>query len=196
MLLLTGCATVSMVSSQGIVEAETEKPSSPMEVSSQAFQKTAEAEGWVAGSRGLAGLASMLFGGNAEDKAPQTVSYAERLEAETAETSVVFKMIAIDAERAAEDMSHLDGLAETLLASGDVPRADLISFEQALVTAQKSYRSFAEATGIAEQRNTLGLPVAEASLKALAAAIDDARESADAMANAYAPPGTLVAASS
>jgi uncharacterized protein YceK len=181
-LLLSGCATVSMVSKQAVVEAEAAQEQSEVRKQAKAFEARAEDQGWVSQNGGLAGLANMLFGAG-EGQARS--SYAERVSASADRPQLVFGKVASDADAAASELADLDRLAVELLNSGKVERADLISFEGALVTAQKCYRSFSEAAGIAEARDDDGLDDAETALKSLAGAIDAARSSADRMADAY-----------
>ena len=190
-LALSGCATVSMVSQEAVVETEATEVQSDVHKSARAFEDLAETEGWVGGGGGLAGLADMLFGsdddGARNDSASTT--YAERVSARSAEPASVFDTIAADADQAAKSLTELEQLANELLKAGDVRRTDLISFEGALVTAQKSYRSFSEATGLAEERGNDGIERAEVALKDFAGVIDAARRSADDMADAYSVSG-------
>lgn len=194
-LLMTGCATVSMVSQEAVVETGATEAQSEVRKSAEAFETLAETEGWVSENGGLAGLAGMLFGddGDAGEKTAST--YAERVSASDGKPAAVFGTVATDAEKAARALEDLDQLASDLLKAGDVRRADLISFESALVTAQKCYRSFSEATGVAEERGRDGLDRAEEALKDLASAIDTARQSADSMADAYSVSGMSEATS-
>ena len=185
-LLMTGCATVSMVSQEAVVETGATEAQSEVRKSAEAFETLAETEGWVSENGGLAGLAGMLFGddGDAGEKTAST--YAERVSASDGKPAAVFGTVATDAEKAARALEDLDQLASDLLKAGDVRRADLISFESALVTAQKCYRSFAEATGVVEGAASRERRETEAALRLLAGVIDGARLSADQMAAAYA----------
>lgn len=193
-LLLTGCATVSMVSQEAVVETETREDQSEVRQGAEAFETLAETEGWVSQGGGLAGLANMLFGEEDSGEAAPA-SYADRVSAKDAKPEAVFSTVAGDAKKAAQSLADLDQLASDLLQSGEVRRADLISFESALVTAQKCYRSFSEATGLAETRGRDGLKYAEVALKDLASVIDTARRSADNMADAYSTGGDSEATS-
>ena len=186
-LALSGCATVSMVSQEAVVETEATAVQSDVNKSARAFEDLAETEGWVSGGGGLAGLADMLFGSDDDGARKENASttYAERVSAGSAEPASVYDAIASDADKAAKSLTELEQLANELLKAGDVRRTDLISFEGALVTAQKSYRSFSEATGLTEERGNDGIERAEDALKDFAGVIDAARRSADDMANAY-----------
>ncbi|MEQ9315413.1 MAG: hypothetical protein RLN72_06130 [Henriciella sp.] len=185
-LLLTGCATVSMVSQEAVIETETNSEQSALRESAEAFKANAETKGWVTESRGIMDFANILFGGSSEQTDRPAANYAEQIDAANADPAAVFTMIETDARAAATDLQALDELATTLLASAEVDRSDVISFEGALVVAQKSYRSFSEAAGIAGARSDDGLAGAELALAQFATTIDMARNSADQLASAYA----------
>ncbi|WP_143434624.1 MULTISPECIES: hypothetical protein [Henriciella] len=195
-LLLSGCATVSMVSKEAIVETSLASEQSALRESATTFKVNAEAEGWVSESKGLADFANILFGGASEqtDRAP--ASYGDKIGAGDLAVEEVFRTIETDARQAATSLQQLDLLAEELLLTGKVSRADVISFESALVVAQKSYRSFSEAAGIAGARGNTGLTGAELALVHFASSIDAARLSADQLASAYASGSQGVTASS
>ena len=185
LLLVSGCATVSMVSREAMVETETSVEQSQLRETADAFKTKAENAGWVSESRGLMDFANILFGGSEQtDRRP--ANYAEQIDAANADPATIFTQITADAATATSDLAAIDTLASDLLSEGEVSRADVISFETALVTAQKSYRSFSEAAGIAGARGNDGLPAAEAALSNLAASIDSARSSADRLASSYA----------
>ncbi len=75
-----------------------------------------------------------------------------------------------------------------LSGSSEAGRADVMSFERALVRAQKSYQSFNTVIGELKARedNDVDLAPAEAALGAFAVSIDDARSTADGLAKKYA----------
>lgn len=185
-LALTGCTTVSMVSKQAIVETELTEQQSEVRERAEAFEAMAADEGWVMQSGGLSGLANMLFGADqAGDETPSR-TYAQTIAASADEPEAIYATVEADASTAARSLEELDLIASALLQSGDVQRADLISFESALVTAQKCYRSFSEATGVIEGDASRARRETEAALRDLASVIDGARLSADQMAAAYA----------
>ena len=185
-LALTGCTTVSMVSKQAIVETELTEQQSEVRERAQAFEAMATDEGWVSQAGGLSGLADMLFGADQPVSEVSSLSYAQTIAASAEEPAAIYATVEADASAAARSLQELDLIATALLQSGDVQRADLISFESALVTAQKCYRSFAEATGIVEGAASRERRETEAALRLLAGVIDGARLSADQMAAAYA----------
>jgi hypothetical protein len=184
-LTLTGCTTVSMVSKQAIVETELTEQQSEVRQKAEAFETLAENEGWVTETSGLSGLANMLFGGDDAAEAKSARTYAQKIAYSEESPATLHATVLADVSKAADRLEELDQLAETLLQSGDVQRADLISFESALVTAQKSYRSFSEATGLVDGAAGQSRRDTEAALRELAATIDVARASADKMAGAY-----------
>lgn len=185
-LALTGCTTVSMVSKQAIVETELTDQQSEVRERAQAFEAMAADEGWVRQAGGLSGLADMLFGAEQSASDASSLSYAQTIAASAEEPAAIYATVEADASAAARSLHELDLIATALLQSGDVQRADLISFESALVTAQKCYRSFAEATGVVEGAASRERRETEAALRLLAGVIDGARLSADQMAAAYA----------
>ena len=185
-LALTGCTTVSMVSKQAIVETELTEQQSEVRERAEAFEAMAADEGWVMQSGGLSGLADMLFGADQSATDVTSQSYAQTIAASAEEPAAIFATVEADAATAARSLQELDLIATALLESGEVQRADLISFESALVTAQKCYRSFAEATGVVEGDASRERRETEAALRVLANVIDGARISADQMAAAYA----------
>ncbi|MGB3624241.1 MAG: hypothetical protein WA989_00335 [Henriciella sp.] len=185
-LLVSGCATVSMVSQEAVIETETNSEQSALRETAEAFKTSAETRGWVTESRGLMDFANILFGGTSEQTDRPTANYAEQIDAASADPASVYTTIETDARSAALELEALDALATDLLASEAVDRSDVISFESALVVAQKSYRSFSEAAGIAGARSSDGLAGAELALAQFATTIDMARNSADQLASAYA----------
>ncbi|WP_269402748.1 hypothetical protein [Henriciella marina] len=175
-----------MVSKQAIVETELTDQQSEVRERAQAFEAMAADEGWVRQAGGLSGLADMLFGAEQSASDASSLSYAQTIAASAEEPAAIYATVEADASAAARSLQELDLIATALLQSGDVQRADLISFESALVTAQKCYRSFAEATGVVEGAASRERRETEAALRLLAGVIDGARLSADQMAAAYA----------
>lgn len=198
LLSLTGCATVSMVSKEAIVETNASAGSSELVRSAKAFTRTAEAEGWVGEQRGLMDYASALFSSESKDGSGNGASYAVRISASEAEPAQVFETVTADATAASQGFAEIQSLASDRLASGTVVRQDLIHFETALVTAQKVHRAFAEATGIAAEHagEVSGLDTADRALADFAARIDAASETADELADAYAESSKSASAAS
>lgn len=182
-----------MVSTDAVVESDVSAESKALAESSDAFTTRAEARGWVGASRSWMDIASGIFGGDSGDDAG--ASYAGRIGATQEEPSSVFETIRSDAESAQSAFAEVQQQADRLLNAGKVRRADITSFEKALVTAQKSYRGFSKATGLAAQRGRDGLKDAEQALETFATSIDTAREKADTLADAYAARDTEPASS-
>ncbi|RIJ21331.1 hypothetical protein D1224_13515 [Henriciella barbarensis] len=174
-----------MVSKQAVVETELTDQQSEVRERAQAFETMAADEGWVRQAGGLSGLADMLFGAEHPASDVSSLSYAQTIAASAEEPAAIYATVEADASAAARSLQELDLIATALLQSGDVQRADLISFESALVTAQKCYRSFAEATGVVEGAASRERRETEAALRLLASVIDGARASADQMATVY-----------
>ena len=174
-----------MVSTDSVVESDISAQSKALAESSEAFTTRAEARGWIGASRSWMDIATGIFGGESGDDAAAG-SYAGRVGATEDAPASVFEAIRSDADSALSAFSDVQQQADRLLESGTVERFDITHFEQALVTAQKSYRGFSKATGLAAQRGRTGLKEAEQSLDAFAAAIDTARDTADTLADAYA----------
>lgn len=195
LIFLSGCATVSMVSKESFVQTEASANSSLLRESSESFKLAAVEQGWVSESRSLMDFANILFGGQSEESDREVHSYAELVEAGDGEVDAVYRRIGADARKASDELAVLVQLAKACAESDEVMRADLISYESALVTAQKSYRSFAKAVGIAGESDSEARAEAEDALAAFAATIDNARVTADDLASAYATPGASTAAS-
>ncbi|HAE94352.1 MAG TPA: hypothetical protein DCG65_07310, partial [Hyphomonas atlantica] len=67
-------------------------------------------------------------------------------------------------------------------------RADVMSYERALVRAQMAYRNFQGALGDVTSRSDMDMDIApvDRELKSFADTIDDARDTADGLADKYA----------
>lgn len=188
-LALSACATVSMVPAQTVVETEIRKEQTALRDISATYTQMAEANGWVTKSTGLLGLARILVDGiNKDAKTPAT--YADRIEAESGATATVYLQLREDIGAATTGLEAVVKEADALLAQTELDasalRADVISLEGALVTAQKSRRTFAKALNIVSMRAPDGASVVDADLEAFDMQIDRARDAADALADKYA----------
>ena len=195
---LTGCATVSMVPGQASVETNLTSEQSALREASDAYVKKAEAEQWVQASSSWLGIARVLVDGvSGDDDKPK--NYSELIEAETAPTSEVYMRLAADIERARDGLEGVTQEASVFIASGAFDekslRKDVTSYERVLVTAQKSRRNFAEALGVVANRSADGAKMAEGYLEAFDLAIDEARRTADNLAELYASAPTSTATS-
>lgn len=189
LLALTGCATVSMVSGEAMVEMNLNANQTALRTASDEFCAQLEDNGWVAASNGLAGLASILMYGQKGSDA-EASGYLEQFQsAETATDNLVVKL-ASDTEQVRIGLSAVTGEAMTVLADteGKTERGDVTSFERALVRAQRARRTFAAARDILAERTDTVSAVDEA-IARLDAELDTARRAADELAARYASLG-------
>ena len=188
-LLLSGCATVSMTTGETVVKTEMSAQQSALRVASNDFCEKAEERGWVAKATSIFGYANRLINGDKkEDKAAEKRDYAAMIGADTDAPSAVFERIAADAHAARTGLLKVTGKASSVLeGSAEVTgRGDVMSYERALVNAQKSHRAFSRAADLAAMRAG-GVPSdTEQALASLAEEIDAARETADVLAERYA----------
>ena len=188
LLLTAGCATVSLVPGQAVVEASLSKEQSELRKASDAYIEQAEAEKWVKPSSGLMGFARILVDGNKDDA--RAIEYTDYIEANTADVALTIDRIAGDIGRAQTGLETV--LAEAAQFSVDADydkkslRTDVTQFEKALVTAQQSRRSFAKAISVVAKRDASDVKAADTALAEFDHAIDKARQTADWLANAYA----------
>jgi len=189
LMSVTACATVSMVPGEVVVEASVTPEQSSLRNVCNAYTNQAKAEHWVTPSNGLLGLAKVLIDGASNKKAaPRT--YAQVIEAKTANVSDLYQRISKDIGSARDGLEVVTSEAQTFIATSSATKAslrrDVVSFESALVTAQKSRRNFAKAISIVADRSEYGLTAVETELAALDTAIDAARETANGLAKAHA----------
>lgn len=186
---LSGCATISMVPGQAVIETTLMAEQSELRELSNAYVKTAETSHWVAPNPDLWAFARMLANGSALQKTPKT--YAERVLSTPNDAAQMRLVIATDINMAQSGLTELIDQAEALLSS-DVKdtslRTETYSFESALVTAQKARRNFNEAAYLLEKTSD----GTEAALASHFATFDDviarAQTTADALAARGADP--------
>jgi len=188
MASLTGCATVSMMPGEGTVETKLSAEQSSLRKASDAFVEQAETEKWVQPSSTLFGLARVLVDGVTGDANPD--SYSEYIRATSDDPDMVYKRLVADIERAQKSLDDVTQEAQIFIAVQGHDKAslrkDVTSFETALVTAQKSRRNFAEGFNIVAERSDTGIAMVEGYLAAYDASIDEARKTADRLADLYA----------
>lgn len=188
-ILLGACATVSMTPGERSMTTEASATQTALRSASEAYCKTTEEEGWVARSGNLFGLARILIHGDKSDAHADDPDYAIQIGAGEAEASIVFAQITGDAIAARTGLAGVAKEARALLSADETTvasRADVMSFERALVSAQKSYRAFAKATDIAVQASEAAPAELDAALSGLTEEIDAARATADRLAARYA----------
>ncbi|MEL7546413.1 MAG: hypothetical protein AAGJ84_07165 [Pseudomonadota bacterium] len=189
-IALSGCATVSMVSGQAMVETGLIKEASSVEQVCDAYVAKAEAEAWIRPSPGLFGFARTLLNGDSDSESAETSPYLERIGAGTADTALLLKTITQDLGRARSGLEIVTQEASQSLEAPDqdedLLKLHVISFESALIAAQKSRRTFITAFEFVSDRGeTLDSTEFDAALIEFDLAIDTARKTADRLATAY-----------
>ena len=188
--LLAGCATVSMVPGQALVQAGLSQNQSSLRTASTEYCDAAVDAGWVKSNSGLAGLANTLINGITNDQA-QANTYAARIGAGSEAPALVLARIVSDSQAARTGLGKVSRKADSLLeetGAQTATRADVMSYERALVRAQMAYRSFQSALGEVAARPDMDMDTApvDKELGAFEDVIDDARETADRLAEKYA----------
>jgi len=180
---LTGCATVSMVPGETVIETAFISEQSELRQSSNAFISLAEEAHWVQPGQGLWSLARLLADG--ADEAGKDVRYGDFIFEKYTDAEAIGLVIEGDVQRANKGLAHVMDQARNLLgteASGRFMRTDLYSFESALVTAQKARRNFSDA---AQKLNSLQAGDHE-NLATAFGVFDRQRQEAQRMADALA----------
>ena len=186
--LLAGCATVSMVSGETSVETSLTQSQSALRKVSAEYCTDAVKKGWIEATGGLAGFASTLINGKSDD---ESRDYASRIGAKSDAPSLVLARIVSDAQAARTGLADVSREARDVLETGgqdSATRADVMSYERALVRAQMAYRNFQGALGDVTSRSDMDMDIApvDRELKSFADTIDDARDTADGLADKYA----------
>lgn len=190
--VLAGCATVSVVPGEATFETSLSKGQSELREASNAYCDEVVQAGWVEESGGIASLADTLMNGKTE-VAGRAGFYATRIGAETKAPALVLGRIVSDSQAARIGLSGVTGEAETLLRSRDKNasnRADVMSYERALVRAQLAHRGFQEALDLVSVRADMDVKPIAAEIERFAVMIDDARTIADRLAERYVAGGT------
>lgn len=193
---LGACATVSMVPAEAIVQTGISAEQSSLRKVSTAYIEQAEREKWVAKNKGLLGFARVLMDGAADSDEPER--YQDVLMASDQPVEKQITKLASDIERAAHGLDVTTMEAKKLLAAEEVPdglRADLVSYESALVTAKKARRTFASACSDLEKAHSIQMERATDALTAFELRIDEAREVADRLADFSANQNHVLATS-
>lgn len=186
LILLAGCATVSMVPGEATVETSVTENQSALRTSSNTYCQNAVESGWVSQGAGLFGWAETLINGQ-DEKLQKPDDYAAQIHARSAPTESVLTKVVADIETARAGLAAITIQARSVLmsAENEADRKDVMSYERALVRAQASRRAFAKAVSIAARRG--GEPAeADKALAELEAEIDSARQVADGLADRYA----------
>lgn len=190
-LALSGCATVSVVPGTSTVETVLTQKQSSLRDAASAFNEVAVTRGWISQTRGFLDLARVLVDGQTEAQA-DTTTYASFIGADIRSASDITATLTTDASDAADALAAVSVEADLFLtgrSAEDVTtaRADLVSFERALVQAQQTRRAFIEAIKVADldQKPNQTLDMQNA-LTRFDGEIDRARALADRLATEYA----------
>ena len=173
-----------------MVETGLIKEASSVEQVCEAYVAKAESEAWVRPSPGLFGFARALANGDSDGNNSESHPYLKRIGADSAPVADLVATITKDVDRARSGLMIVTEEATISLQSdaldGDRLKAHVISFESALITAQKSRRTFITAFEAAAERGEEIETVSfDSALADFDMAIDSARETADQLAQAY-----------
>lgn len=188
--LLAGCATVSMVPNEATVETSLSQNQSDLRKASKAYCDDVQKAGWTQSSNSLSELTTLLIHGRDGDDLEDT-SYAARIGASTAAPALVLSRIVSDTEKARSGLVEVTEEARKVLSGGSeniANRADVMSYERALVRAQKAYHNFNVALSDVTSRDDVDMDVApvQSELDAFATSIETARRTANGLADKYA----------
>ena len=187
--LLTACATVSMVPAKIMVESNFAPSQTRLVEVCDAYNRRAVSAGWVAPPQGLFDFARVLMDG-APQEAASPDDYVSTLDFANNDAETLYIRVASDIDRARDGLQIVIGEAEILSETDDVPpgqlRSSIISFESALITGQKSRRSFIQSLEMIDAMEAGGdAAIAEVSLSSLEVVLDEARETADMLERVY-----------
>ena len=177
---VSACATVSMVSTEAMVETGLTAEQSSLRKVSDAYVDLAERKQWVQKNTGLLGFARVLMDGvSGDDDADESDGYAATLKS----NADPIDLLKADIESAAHGLDVATMEAEKLHGAEVTAkslRADLVSYETALVTAKKARRTFV--TTLADMDVNAAAPASDA-LNSFDTSIDSARNVADELAD-------------
>jgi len=189
---LAGCATVSVVPGEATVETSLTRSQSELRLASNAYCDEVVDAGWVEQAGGFAGLADTLMHGKTE-VAGSAGFYATSIGAATKAPALVLGRIAADSQAARIGLAGVSQEAEAVLKSRDrnaSNRGDVMSYERALVRAQMAHRGFQEALDLVALRADMDVQPIVSEIEAFAVMIDDARITADRLADRYVAEGS------
>jgi hypothetical protein len=180
------------VPGEAMVETSLTRSQSELRQASNAYCDEVVEAGWVEEADGLASLADTLMHGKTE-VAGAAGFYATRIGASTKAPALVLARIITDSQAARRGLAGVTAEAETVLRSGDrnaSNRGDVMSYERALVRAQMAHRGFQEALDLVAVRADMDVQPIVSEIEAFAVMIDDARITADKLADRYVGDGT------
>lgn len=180
---LTGCATVSMVASEATVETDLSASESSLKKVSNAYTDLAERKRWIAKNTGLLGFARVLMDGASGSEESAEGTYLKLVTTEASANSDRISFIQADIESAAHGLDVATMEVDKLFGAGlsaKALRADLLSYETALVTAKKARRTFVTTLSDLDIDE---INSASYALTELDQSIDKARDAADKLAD-------------
>ena len=190
LVALGGCATVSMAPASMLVSATVSEEQSDFRDKCSAFSDAVYERGFVTKSNSFSQVFNMLDHG---DKVDMTdTAYRERVQIDTADPAVVYKIVEADANWLAEHLDEITLKVDTLLEDLDSEddqktlRKDIVAFEEALVLAKKSRVSFLNVISEFDGQDTVEREEAEEALRAVEASIDRASRYIDKLSDVYA----------
>lgn len=190
-MCLSACATVSVVPKEAKVKtAAAQTQQSELRQASQAYVQQTVERGWIVAGPGWTEMAMVLLNGRDETaEKPTDLKYADRLMLKAEHGADPVEILVTDTKDASSGLAALTDEVETLLAktkSDKLERADVTSYERALVHAQKSRKSFIEAAGSIQKMYGKSSEQAELALTDYEGEIDRARRTANRIADVYA----------
>ena len=180
---LSGCATVSMVASEATIETNLTATESSLRKVSDAYTDLAERKLWIAKNTGLLGFARVLMDGASDSDDSSEGTYLQLVTTEAPVSADQITFVKIDIESAAHGLDVATMEVEKLFGAGlsaKSLRADLLSYESALVTAKKARRTFVTTLSDLEVEE---INSASYALTELDLSIDKARDAADKLAD-------------
>lgn len=180
---VSGCATVSMVASEATVETDLASETSSLRKVSDAYTDLAERKNWIEKNTGLLGFARVLMDGASKDDAKSDASYFAQVQTQSASPNEQAAFIRTDIEGATHGLDVATMEVEKLFeveTTAKSLRADLVSYESALVTAKKARRTFVTTLSDLEMADANPTTYALAQFDI---SIDAARDAADKLAD-------------
>lgn len=173
-----------------MVETGLIREASSVEQVCDAYVAKAESEDWIRPAPGLFGFARTLANGDSDGSNAEMHPYLKRIEVNSAPVEELVATIASDIDRARSGLMIVTDEASVSLQDGtldqDMLKAHVISFESALITAQKARKTFITAFEAASERGEEIQSLSfDSALADFDMAIDSARDTADHLAKAY-----------
>jgi hypothetical protein len=195
-LALGACATVSVIPGTSTVETGITQKQSNLRLAAVAFNEAAVNRGWINESLGFVDLARVLVDGKSSVQA-ESKTYASLIGADVRASEDIIATLLTDVSDSKDALSLVSTEADTFLTGrtaidARTAREDLVSFERALVQAQRSRRAFIEAMSISGVDETSELTTA---FEALDHELTRARDLADRMATEYSQRDTSISVS-